>query len=189
MAQQVTATKNETSTYVSNIARLKGQQTSAEGALLDQDSTDELSIILFEIGSSTFALPTIAVTEVMRGGSIVPIPRAPAFIEGIIEIREQVIPVVDLRKKLGFSTSQVENTVIIVAIIGGLKTGLVVDAAHKVISLSAEELQNLGSIVSGAEARYIYRTINRDGQPIVILNTNAILSEDEISSLADVRDS
>ncbi len=188
MVKPTNTAKTESAAYVSNIARIKGQGTNSGGSLLEENTSDELSIILFEIGKSTFALPTVSVTEVMRGGSVVPIPRAPAFIEGIIEIREQVIPVVDLRKKLGFSHSDNENTVIIVAIIGGLKTGLVVDAARKVISLSAEELQDLGSIVTGAEARYIYRTINRDGQPIVILNTNAILSEDEISSLADVRE-
>ena len=188
--QQTTRTDSEIPAFVSNIARIKGQAVylANQDAAQEYDSASELSIIIFEIGKSLFALPTMTVTEVVRAGSIVPIPRAPAFIEGIIEIREQVIPVVDLRKKLGFAGAKSAGSVIIVAVVGGMKTGFIVDSARKVLALNADEMQDLGSIVSGPEARYIYRTVNRNNQPIVILNVNSILNEEEISSLAGVRE-
>ncbi len=188
--QQTTRTDSEVTEFVSNIARIKGQAVylGNHDAAQGENDGSELSIIIFEIGKSLFALPTMTVTEVVRAGSIVPIPRAPTFIEGVIEIREQVIPVIDLRKKLGFAATKSSSSVIIVAVVGGMKTGFIVDSARKVLSLNADEMQDLGAIVTGPEARYIHRTVSRNNQPIVILNVNSILNEEEISSLAGVRE-
>lgn len=175
--------------FVSSISRL-GSQLSGNQLAESQNgnliSDTELSIILFEVGGSLFALPTMSVLEVVRGGAIVGIPRAPEFIEGIIEIREQVIPVVDLRKKLGHPVRHTKDAIIIVAMVGGTKTGFIVDSARKVLSLAAEDMQDLGPILSGPERRYVFRTISRNNEPVVILNIDTILNENEVTSLADV---
>lgn len=147
---------------------------------------NELSLILFDTDGNSFALPTMSVLEVVQASDVVRIPRAPAFIEGIIEIRGQVIPVVDLRKKLGYRVLPVENSIILVALVGGKKTGFIVDSARKVVSLMADEMQDIAPILSGAERRFVYRTISRGNQPIVILNTDTLLNDEEISSLDTV---
>lgn len=180
-----TTIEKEIPIFISKIVGLKGRQQSTGDDSDGFTEPDEMSIILFEVGGSQFALPTMSVTEVVQSQDIVQIPRSPAFIEGIIEIRDQVIPVIDLRKKLGFEKLKRENWIIIVAVIGGKKTGFIVDSAKKVLALTTDELQNLGSVVSGRESRYIFRTLNRDNQPIIILNIDTLLSEEEKSSLAE----
>jgi len=180
-----TKTEPQTALFVSRIAELRsGNKTNGDADF--NDSGDELAIILFEVGKSFFAFQALSVTEVVEVSEIVKIPRAPEIIEGVIEIREQVIPVVDLRKKLGFHREVKARFTIIVAVVGTTKTGFIVDSAQKVLALGAEEMQDLGTVISGPEARYIYRTINRGNQPIVILNIDTLLSANEISSLASI---
>lgn len=182
----MTHVQEEKSEYVSHIHRAQSGAVAIGDFASGEDSGDEVSVILFSVGGSQFALPTLSVTEVVRVGEIVRIPRAPAFIEGVIEIRDEVIPVIDLGKKLGFKTLVTSSWTIVVAIVGGKKNGFIVDQAKKVLTLSMAELQNLSSVVSGPEARYIYRTLNRDGQPIVILNIETLLNDEELDSLARV---
>lgn len=187
----ITAVRNESQpdAYVSSIARNSGYNGGLRGERGTDDrlnADEDFSIILFGIGKSLFALPTMSVLEVVRSSEIVAIPRAPDFIEGIIEIREQVIPIVDLRKRLGVERHQTEDTVIIVALIAGTKTGFIVDSARKVIELDADEMQDLGNILSGPERRYVYRTVSRNNEPIVILNIDTILKDEELSSLSEV---
>lgn len=174
--------------YQSNIGRGQGSVLAGGNNAVaeNDDNADELSIILFEVGDSQFALPTRGVTEVVRVSEIVQIPRAPHFIEGVIEIRNQVIPVIDLRKKLGLGTQEQTSWTIIVAIIRAKRMGFIVDLAKKVLALTLDELQDLGSVVSGNEGKYIYRTVNRDGQPIVILNIDTLLNDEEMSQLNTV---
>ncbi|MBV6494513.1 MAG: Chemotaxis protein CheW [Turneriella sp.] len=151
--------------------------TGVEVADRAMDDGDEISIILFEIGKTQFALPTLRVVEVVRVSEIVKIPRSPSFIEGVIEVRDEVLPVIDMRKKLGAFAKKYDEWTIIIAEVQHLKTGFIVDSAKKVITLTGDELQNLGSAVTGAESRYIYRTINRDKTPIVILNLDTLMNE------------
>jgi purine-binding chemotaxis protein CheW len=178
-------TEADAQAFVSRITRLKGGL-AANNGIADAESTDEFSVILFEVGGSPFALPTLSVTEVVRVAEIVEIPRAPAFIEGVIEIRDEVIPVIDLGKKLGFRRIERTAWTIVVAVVGGKKTGFIVEQAKKVLALTMSELQSLGSVVSGPESRYIFRTVNRDGQPIVILNVDTLLNDEELASLSEV---
>lgn len=185
----IVRSETQQDTFVSSIARIAGHTGTlrGDGSLHERMNEDEeLSIILFGIGDSVFALPTMNVLEVVQCHEIVAIPRAPDFIEGIIEIREQVIPVVDMRKRLGHIRKQSDNFIIIVALIGGTKTGFIVDSARKVISLAADEMQDLGQILSGPERRYVYRTVSRNNEPIIILNIDTILKDEELSTLADV---
>lgn len=183
----VATNESQQGSYVSNITRIGAYLGRSDGGHAQElGADDELSIILFEIGGGLFALPTMSVLEVVRGGEIVAIPRAPEFIEGIIEIREQVIPVVDLRKKLGHPARAIGDSIIIIALISGTKTGFVVDSARKVLALAAEDMQDLGPILSGPERRYVFRTVSRNNEPVVILNIDTILNDTEVSSLADL---
>ncbi|HRP70848.1 MAG TPA: chemotaxis protein CheW [Turneriella sp.] len=172
--------------FVSYIAARRSGISGVEVADGAAEDNDEISIILFEIGQTQFALPTMRVIEVVRVEEIVAIPRAPSFIEGVIEVRDAVLPVIDLRKKLGARAERHALSTIIVAEVQRLKTGFIVDSAKKVITLAGDEMQNLGTAVTGQEARYIYRTINRDKTPIVILNLDTLMNSHELESLAEL---
>jgi purine-binding chemotaxis protein CheW len=118
----------------------------------------EIALVCFSVGETKYAAVVASICEVIRMVEITPVPDAPSFIAGIINLRGEIIPVIDLRKRLGVpSVSYGTNTVILIAEIDGKKRGVVVDGVSSVLSvpLSAvdfadtENGQSLGDI-SGA---------------------------------------
>jgi purine-binding chemotaxis protein CheW len=117
---------------------------------------------------------------------ITAVPQTPDFVEGVINLRGKVTPVVDLRKKLGVTVAErSDENRIVVMDIGGQDIGMVVDAVNEVLRISADSVEPPSSVVSTAEADYIMGIAKLDSKLIILLNLGKVLSMQEQETLSE----
>ena len=129
----------------------------------------ELQLILFSLGNSLYGVPIEKVSEINKLGDITPLPKFPMYIEGVINLRGNVVPVIDLRKRFGME--QVEKTnknKIIVLLIGKRLFGIVVDSVQEVVTLSKDNIEPSLPTASGIKAEFI-NSIGKYGERLVII--------------------
>jgi purine-binding chemotaxis protein CheW len=109
-------------------------------------------ILVFEVGGQRYGLPIADVRELVRAVAIVPLPRAPAVIEGVINYRGKVIPVFDIRRRFGLPARPLALADhFVVARAGERLTALRVDRALDLVMVEAADLQEARGVVPGAE--------------------------------------
>lgn len=151
--------------------------------------THESRVILgcFEVKGNAYAIDVGYVKEIVRWQAVSPLPKAPALIEGVVDLRAAVIPVVDLgRLLLGEPTQPGPRTRILVAEIDGLSLGLVVDAAVEVLAVGLEDLADPPPLATQAGYDATRAIVRRKGQaPILVLSMEYVLESVYRSALGD----
>ncbi len=148
---------------------------------------EEEQYITFLLGGEEFGAPISQVQEIIRVPQIFAVPQAPEFVEGVVNIRGQVIPVVDLRKRFGLSADGGDASRIIVADVGGARTGLIVDVVREVLKLSCGDIEEVPEAFQEAEgARYLSGIGKmRGGERILLLlDFRKLLSREEREELS-----
>ncbi|KKM11215.1 hypothetical protein SY88_09740 [Clostridiales bacterium PH28_bin88] len=163
--------------------RLVGSQ-GANGGNDSADSTGTKSndgqYILFKLGGQDFVTDISSVREILNVPDIFTVPQAPRFVEGVINIRGRIIPVVDLRKRLDLGCVQrEEQNRIAVVDLGGNLTGFIVDAVKEVRRISVDDIEP-PSVLSGVGLDLEHITgiakINKDGQVAMVLDLQCLLT-------------
>jgi purine-binding chemotaxis protein CheW len=124
----------------------------------------------FSLGTEEYALPLLSVKEVIAVPEITPIPFTPPHFLGIMNLRGQVISVIDLRQKLGIKPKASAETAIIICDLDPLSLGVVVDAINSVLSPNESELSEKPEIQSTRNTDYITGVYRKDEQLVVFLN-------------------
>jgi purine-binding chemotaxis protein CheW len=143
-------------------------------------------LVTFELFGEVFALPILDVREIIRPTAITPVPQAPGFVEGVINLRGQIIPVVDLRKRFGMSAeNSTDDTRIVVVELGnGIVIGLIVDAVREVERIPTDTITPPPALVAGSVgAEYIKGISNHEDKMIVHIDMRKVFNTDEISAL------
>ncbi|MCX7970950.1 MAG: chemotaxis protein CheW [Negativicutes bacterium] len=144
----------------------------------------ELQLVICRIGREEYGLPIMAVQEINRLLSVTRMPQMPDFMEGIINLRGKIIPVVDLRKRFGMPADEHdENTRIVVIDVAGRTTGVIVDAVNEVIRLTTADVEPAPpAAVSGVN--FISGICKVDERLIILLDVTRLFSEQENEALA-----
>ena len=150
----------------------------------------ELQVVGFRIGRETFGLPISMVREIIRVPDITAVPNAPAYIEGVINLRGRIIPVVDLRKRFGEKSFEPnkKNRVVVVE----LETraiGLIVNSASEVLRISPSEIEEPNNVFHEGELDYITGVGKLKGRLVMLLDLNRILQRGELKRLDEAADS
>ena len=138
-----------------------------------------LQLVTFKLGNEEFGVDILKVQEINRMMDITRIPNAPPFIEGVINLRGKIIPIVDLRKKLGFNggNGQSEKTTrIIVVELDGLVLGFIVDSVSEVLRIPENTIEPPPSIVGGVESDYIEGVGKLDNRLLILLELKKLFS-------------
>ncbi len=118
---------------------------------------------------------------------ITKVPRAPVFVEGVINLRGKVIPIIDLRSKFGLEIREHDqNTRIIVIEISDMIVGFVVDSVSEVLRIPANTVEPPPPVVSGLESEYISGVGKLEDRLLILLDLNRLLSGEEQELLAQV---
>jgi len=118
--------------------------------------SDELQLVSFNIGTEEFGVDILKVQEINRMVEITRVPQAPNYVEGVINLRGKVVPIVDLRKRFNLELKEYDkNTRIVVVDIDGNIMGMIVDSVSEVLRLSANTIEPPPDIVTGVNAEYI----------------------------------
>jgi len=153
-----------------------------------EDSMDEEQLVTFSVGDEEYGVRVAEVQEINRLDGVMSVPRAPFFIDGVTNLRGNVIPVVNIRKLFGLEEKDVDDrTRIIIANIAGSKTGLRVDQVNEVLRILKSDIENTPSIIlSNVESRFIDGLCKLDeGRRIVLLlDLGMIFNKNEMKLLA-----
>ncbi|MBX9704403.1 MAG: chemotaxis protein CheW, partial [Silvanigrellaceae bacterium] len=144
-----------------------------------KQSTNSNRYLRFSLGSEEYAIPLLSVKEVIAVPDITPIPYTPPHFLGIMNLRGQVISVIDLRLKLNIKSSQSQETAIIICDIHPYCVGIVVDSINSVITAKAEELSEKPQIQSTKNTDFITEIYNNSENLIVLIDIAKTLDLDD----------
>ena len=150
----------------------------------------DLQIVGFRIGRETFGLPIALVREIVRVPEITCVPNAPDYIEGVVNLRGRIIPVVDLRKRFG--QKQIEankkNRVVVVELEGRL-LGLIVNSASEVMKIPPADIEAPHNVFQEGELNYITGVGKLKGRLVILLDLTRVLQKGELRRLEEVAES
>jgi len=157
----------------------------------DQEDKERLmQLVGFVIGKELFGVDILMVQEIIRETPITPIPNSPDFIEGVINLRGNIIPVIDLRKRLHLRDATVPAGQIWIMIlnVNGRITGFIVDSVTQVLKVPSNSIKPPPDIVvSGLQSQYITGVCRIDKRLLILLDFNRILLVEEIKKLNDFK--
>jgi len=150
----------------------------------------DLQVVGFRIGRETFGLPIALVREIVRVPEITSIPNAPDYIEGVINLRGRIIPIVDLRKRFGEKVAEPnkKNRIVVVEL-ENRAIGLIVNSASEVLKIPPSEIEAPHNVFQEGELNYITGVGKLRGRLVMLLDLNRILQRGELRRLEDVADS
>lgn len=146
-------------------------------------------LVGFIIGQELFGVDILMVQEIIRETPITPIPNSPDFIEGVINLRGNIIPVVDLRRRLNLRhiEAPLGNIWIMILNVEGRVTGFIVDAVTQVLKVPLASIKPPPEIVvAGLQSQYITGVCRIDQRLLILLDFNRILLVEEIKKLKDI---
>jgi len=156
-----------------------------------EDDEDEgiMQFVGFGIGSESFGVDILSVQEIIRSTEVTPVPNSPTFVEGVINLRGDIIPVIDLRKRLSLYDS--ENTVtrnwILILSIGNRVVGFIVDKVTEVLKVPEESIDPPpGIVIAGLENQYIQGVCEIGKKLLIILDFESVLFNEEYYALKDM---
>lgn len=142
------------------------------------DKEKNLKFVIFNIGEEIFGIEVHKVIEILSPQKVYSIPELPDFLAGVINVRGQVIPLLDLRKRFGIKSSDSEARIIIVKY-DNEKIALLVGEIKEIISLSNKEITNPPMIFKGLKRKYLTGIGKKDDRLIILLNIDDLLTSEE----------
>lgn len=157
----------------------------------DQEDKERLmQLVGFVIGKELFGVDILMVQEIIRETPITPIPNSPDFIEGVINLRGNIIPVIDLRRRLHLrnTTPPAGQIWIMILNVNGRITGFIVDSVTQVLKVPSNSIKPPPDIVvSGLQSQYITGVCRIDKRLLILLDFNRILLVEEIKKLNEFK--
>jgi purine-binding chemotaxis protein CheW len=144
-----------------------------------------MKILIFSIGDKDYGADIAQIREVIRMRKVTPVPEAASFVEGVISLRGRVIPLVNLRKKLGMKSQEVSSNRIVVTTIQNHWTGILVDAVKTVMTIKPEDITQPDEVLKNAA--YLTGVAKWEGRVILLVDFAGFLKGDESEGLQKVQ--
>jgi len=146
----------------------------------------DLQIVGFRIGNETYGVRIGSVREIVRVPEITAVPSAPDTIEGVINLRGKIIPVMDLRKRFGLTeiTTDKKNRILVVELDNKL-LGLIVNSASEVLKIPPSDVEAPGSVFADGESGYVTGVGKLKGRLIILLDISKLLHRPELKRLEE----
>jgi purine-binding chemotaxis protein CheW len=145
---------------------------------------DEQQLVVFQLGAELYGVEIARVHEIIRLQTVTRVPHAPAFVEGVINLRGKVIPVVDLRRRFGLPMADhTRASRIVVVEIGDQVVGIVVDSVSEVLRVNKGTIEPPSPVVAGIESDYLLGIAKLPERLVILLNLDRVLARDERRAL------
>ncbi|RMH44173.1 MAG: chemotaxis protein CheW [Gammaproteobacteria bacterium] len=143
-----------------------------------------LQYVTFQLGQETYGINVMQVKEVLRHTEIAPVPGAPSYVLGIINLRGNVVTVIDTAQRFGLPTPEItDNTRIVIIEAEGHEIGILVEAVSEVVYLKASEIETAPNVGNEESSKFIQGVCNRDDQLLILVDLNKLLGEEEWAEL------
>ena len=144
----------------------------------------ENQLVVFNLANEDYGVDIGAVDGIVKMQAITKVPQAPDFVEGITNMRGEVLPVLDLRKRFGLPLSETSKDTRIVNVeVDGVKVGMVVDAVTEVLRVAEEEVEPPSPLVTTVDSAFITGIAKVDSRLIILLDLAKVLSTEEQADL------
>jgi len=143
--------------------------------------------VTFQLDDETYGIDVMQIREVLRTPEISPVPGAPAFVLGIINLRGSVVAIIDTRSRFNLGPrDRDDNSRILILEAEDYLVGFLVDSVSEVAELKSEKVEMPPDTGSGTASRYISGLYNRKEGLLILLDATRLLSEDELAELAAI---
>lgn len=143
-------------------------------------------IAVATIGEEEFGIEITKVVEILKSQKVFQLPNLPVFLSGVINLRGEIIPVIDLRKRLGIKDIKGKDRIVVIRF-GKEKIGLIVNDIKEIIDLGPSDISSPPSIFRGLKTEYMIGIGKKDDRIIIILNLENILTTEEQIKIEEVR--
>lgn len=150
-------------------------------------NSNERQLVVFELARETYGVDISQVQEIIRFQEITKVPKVPDFIEGVINLRGNVIPVIDLRKRFDFDEVEKTNaTRIIVVEVEQYTVGMVVDAVSEVVRVNEDSIEPPSNIIADIDTDYLSGVCKYSDKLIILLELSKVLTASQQAELVSV---
>lgn len=141
---------------------------------VDVDSTN---LVTFRLGNGEYAIDIMQAKEIIKMEKITLIPNAPDFVEGVINLRGNIIPIIDLKKRFNLEETEGDkNTGIIIVQIDDIDMGIIIDSVSKVVSIDNSDIQPPPPMLAGIGQKYIKGVGKLEDKLLVVLDLGKLFS-------------
>ena len=145
---------------------------------------------MFDLNEEAYGVDISQVREIIRMEEITRVPRAPEFVEGVINLRGKMNPVVDLRARFSMpSTERTDEHGIVVVDVDGQDIGMVVDAVTEVSRTPSDSIEPPSSVITTDDSEYLTGIVKTNDKLIILLDIAKVISESEASALEEIQQS
>jgi purine-binding chemotaxis protein CheW len=153
----------------------------------DANADEVLQWVTYKLGEETFGINVMQVQEVLRHTVIAPVPGAPEYVLGIINLRGNVVTVIDTRSRFGLPSFDVsDNTRIVIIESDDQVVGILVDSVAEVMYLRSSEIDSAPNVGTEESAKFIQGVSNRDGKLLILVDVNKLLNDEEWAEITNI---
>lgn len=156
-------------------------------AAAQAENDEVLQWVTFRLDNETYGINVMQVQEVLRYTEIAPVPGAPTYVMGIINLRGNVVTVIDTRSRFGLQSAEVtDNSRIVIIEAEKQVIGILVDSVAEVVYLRSSEIDSAPNVGTEDSAKFIQGVSNRDNELLILVDLNKLLSDDEWDELSSL---
>jgi purine-binding chemotaxis protein CheW len=146
-----------------------------------------LQWVTFRLEEELYGINVMQVQEVLRYTEIAPVPGAPDYVLGIINLRGNVVTVIDTRRRFALMDREVDdNTRIVIIEVEGQVVGLLVDGVAEVVYLRESEIEKAPEVGNDESSKYIQGVVTREKELLILVDVNKLLSTEEWQEMAEL---
>jgi purine-binding chemotaxis protein CheW len=156
----------------------------ADGLAAGQTDADQLQLVTFEVENEEFAIDILAVHEINRMMQITRVPKSPGEVEGVINLRGRIIPVIDLRRRFSMTEKVAdEHSRIVVVEVSGRVIGFIVDRVHEVLRINRGIVEPPPSMITSIKSDYIAGVGKLEDRLLIMLDLERLFNAEFLSAV------
>ena len=142
--------------------------------------THDIEALAFRLGQEEYGVDILKVQEIRGQDPVTRIANAPDFIQGVVQLRGVIVPIVDLRRRFGLAMQDTPSTVVMVLHIGGRVIGMVVDSVSDVIRLAPGDIRPAPEMGSAFDTEFLLGLATIDDRMLILLDIERLMSSEEL---------
>ncbi len=156
------------------------------------EKDNQIQVVSFQLGEEVYAIDIMEIKQIVNMQEVREIPNAPPYVEGILNLRGAVTPIINLHKRFVLSKPEMSEedkllSGFIILEIHNMTLGVIIDKILRVVTLDAEMVQPPPQMISGIGVEYIQGVVNIDGNYIIILNIERLFNPKELQQLSSIQ--
>ncbi len=155
---------------------------------MSSDRTEELQLVTFQLGAEFYGIDIMQVKSIEETKEVRPIPNSPGYVEGIFNLRGEIIPVINLHKRFHLASGQTDDDDgllrgFLIIRVEEMHVAIIIDKVSRVLAVQSREVQQPPQMISGIGAEYIEGVVQRDDGYLIILDIERLFNLRELAQL------